>query len=194
MAGNNTMSIISPYLQGGNPDTLNQAPPPQMAGGGYPPGSFFPYAPGDLGEPFELSDRVYSVVFNDSGATSATPTGQVAANQLAFWKDKSARIVTNDRRFAIVPGNQSANYVAGIYRVAAGPGNLICILTKGYNIPVKSGVAAVPGELLVADVAANFAQVLGMGALTAATSQVVGTSRAAAGGGNVTSDVNIPNL
>ena len=191
---NNALSIISPYLVGGNPDTLNQTPPTQLTGGGNPPGSFFPYAPGDLGEPFELGDRVYEVVLNDSGATSATPTGAVAANQLAFWKDKTARLVTNDRRFAIVSGNQSANFVAGIYRVAAGAGNLICVLTKGYSIPVKSGVATVPGEILVADVAANGPQALGMGALTAATSVSVGVSRAAASGGNVTSDVDIPTM
>lgn len=191
--GNNAMNIISPYIKGGNPDTLNQAAPTQLAGGGYPPGSYFPYAPGDLGEPFELGDRVYAVVFNDSGATSATPTGAVAANQLAFWKDKANRIVTNDRRFAIVPGNNSANFVAGVFRVAAGAGNLVAILSKGYSIPIASGVAAVAGELLVADVAANGPQALGM-AGAAPTFQVLGESRAAAVASVVTADIAIPNL
>src|SRR5882762_2826944 len=116
----NVISIISPFLQNGNPDTLNLTPPTQLTGGGTPPGSFFPYAPGDLGASFDYNDKRYELVLNDSGATSATPTGVVAANMVAFWKDKSLRLVTNDRRMAIggQTTNASGNFVAGIYRTA----------------------------------------------------------------------------
>lgn len=196
MAGNNALSIIAPYLVTGNPDTVNVTPPTQLTGGGNPPGSFFPYAPGDLGEAFEIGDKTYELAFCDSGATSATPTGAVAANQLAFWKSKVNRIVTNDRRFAFgnTVANGSGNFVAGIFRVAAGAGNLICVLTKGHAISVKCAVAATAGMILTADVDSNGPQVVGVAVGTAPGYLPVAVSRQAQSGSTVVCDVNIPSL
>jgi hypothetical protein len=192
----NALSIISPYLQNGNPDTLNYVLPAQLAGGGYPPGDG-PYAPGDLGEPFGWNDKQYSVVVCDSGATSATPTGIVAANQLAFWKDKSNKIVTNDRRFAVVYGaNASSNFVAGIFRAAIGAGNMCCVLTDGFNIPVKSGANAIVagGEVNADPTESNGPQIIGNALGTGSGYMLLGFARAVNSGGNTNCDLSIPAL
>src|ERR1043166_4721896 len=79
---------LSAFMQGGNPDTVNvslSSPPV--------PGSFTPYAPGDLGTTFEYQDKAYTPVIVDSGATASTPTGTVLANQLLYWKDDAIRLV-----------------------------------------------------------------------------------------------------
>src|SRR5579864_8248898 len=119
----NVISIISPYLVNGNPDTLNVAGPTKLAGSGaYPPGSFFPYAPGDLGSSFDYNDKRYELVVLDSGATAATAVGVVAANQVAFWKSQSARIVTNDIAQCVTPAAPEI-CAAGLFRTAVTAGN-----------------------------------------------------------------------
>lgn len=192
----NTVRIISPYIPSGNPDTMNVAAPTQLAGGGYPPGSFFPYAPGDLGASFDYDDKTYEVVTADSGATSGTPTGAIAANQLAFWKDKAARLVTNDRRMALGNSvtNASGNFVAGIFRTAVGAGNLCCILTRGYAINVKSAAGLTVGQQITADTDANGPQVAGVAVGTAPGYAALGTVRANTSGANTSCDVDIPVL
>src|SRR3989304_10111907 len=102
---------------------------------------------GQLGIVHEYNERTYQRVKTDSGATPAAPTGAVAANQLAFWRyqgDSTVQpyTVTNDRRFAMNLGtatNAYANFVAGIFRVAATAGNYVDILTKGSLIAGADG-------------------------------------------------------
>lgn len=177
----NTIRILSPYLVTGNPDTINVTDQ---------------YAPGQLGGSFDLNDKTYEVVQLDSGATSATPTGVVAANQVAFWKSKTNRLVTNDARVAI--GGQTAsgwrNQVAGIFRNAVTPGNYTCILTNGHNVPVKAATttAAIGDNIIANTTQTPDAIVLAAG--TALTVQGIGTARNAGSGTAVNVDVDIPDL
>jgi hypothetical protein len=179
----NVISIISPYLVNGNPDTLNVAGPTKLVGSGaYPPGSFFPYAPGDLGSSFDYNDKRYALVVCDSGATAATAVGVVAANQVAFWKSQSQRIVTNDFTQAITPGSPEF-CGAGIFRNAVTAGNYCCILTKGYNLTVAAGTTAVgPASI---DATSGKAEIV----TAVSTKPVVAYCRVAASAGSCTADV-----
>src|SRR5437867_1619783 len=95
MALANRQSAGTIWLPTGNPDTTNITPTDfgtsatTAAMGGQP---------GSLGIRFEAGtpSNAYQRVQLDSGATSATSVGVVAANQLAYWKDKSKYLVTND--------------------------------------------------------------------------------------------------
>src|ERR1051325_3773004 len=97
----NANRIQSVYLGSQNPDSMNAASL---------------YRPGELGAAFEWNDRTYQVVQVDSGATAAASSGIVAQNDVAFWKDRSKYLVTNDLRFS------NRNNVAGVFRVAATAG------------------------------------------------------------------------
>lgn len=152
----NVIRGLSPYVQTGNPDTVNIALT-SLTGGGPVPGSFQPYAAGDLGVTWEYQDKAYTMVVVDSGCTAATPTGLVLANQLLYWKDKANRIVTNDSRFCL-NGAASAgfeNFVAGVARIAVGVpgtgGNLIFMLIRGINIPVISSAPGTVGGVVASD-------------------------------------------
>lgn len=157
---------------------------------------------GQLGIIHAYGAREYRRVKVDSGATSATPTGAVAANQLAFWRyqgDSTVQpfTVTNDRRFAMNLGaatNAYANFVAGIFRVAATAGNYVDILTKGSNIPVADGgnnFAA--GELIFAELD-TAAAVNRVGVGTYPSYLALGRARGAESGGNVNCDIDIPRM
>ena len=184
---------LSAFMQGGNPDTVNvslSSPPV--------PGSFTPYAPGDLGTTFEYQDKAYTPVIVDSGATAATPTGTVLANQLLYWKDKANRIVTNDHRVAL--GGQTTNawrnFVAGVARVAVGApgtgGNLIFMLVRGYNIPVLSNATGGIGQVASAD--STDGQVIGTAVGTMPGYLALGVERSAVSSGSVNVDLDVPIL
>jgi hypothetical protein len=78
------------------------------------------YAPGELGCAFndENTGGSYLRVQLDSGATSATAVGAVAAGQLAFWKDQSQALVTNDKNQCDVGPSGAINRVAGVFQTA----------------------------------------------------------------------------
>lgn len=177
----NVIRITSPYIKGGNPDTYNEPAPS--------------YAAGELGMSFDVNDRSYEKVILDSGATVATPTGVVAANQIAYWVDPAKRIVTNDRRVALgnAVAQASCNFAAGIFRTSVTAGYECCILTRGKSIPIKAGTVSGAGQLLVSDVDANGPQALGTAVGTAPSYRTIGTSLAAAANGNVTADVDFSN-
>lgn len=188
MADANRHSAGTPWLPTGNPDTTNISSADFNSMGGQP---------GGLGIKFEASppDRTYQRVQLDSGATSATPTGAVAANQLAYWKDKSVYLVTNDSRQAMggaVASGGYVNYVAGIFRLAATAGNYIDILKRGRSIPVADGGNTyAAGEQVIAKAAATTAAADRNAVGTAPVSQVIGVARGVAAGGNVNVDVDI---
>jgi hypothetical protein len=187
--------IPNPFMPQGIPDLTN-APPPL-------------YAPGELGQTFydQNTGLVYRRVLLDSGATSATATGAVKANQLAIWKDEVNSIVTNDPNFndTGTPAN-FVNRIAGIFRTAvtATPtgtnttGNVCDVVINGKNVPIAAvaGVLPVPGYQVIADTVANVqagggAKVLAS-ATTAPTQVVLGickSSDVVSGAFNV--DVNI---
>jgi|SRR6185436_11176898 len=183
----NVVRIISPFIVNGNPDTMNV----QLTQSPTAPGSFTPYAPGDLGASFDLNDKTYEVVLLDSGATSATGVGAVTAGQVAFWKSKTLRTVTNNFQQCLTP-TVPANSVAGIFRSALTPGtygSLICVLTRGAAITVAAGTTAL-GSTVMANSSASTANVI---TATGVFTQI-GIARTADSGGFATVDVDIPNL
>ena len=169
-----------------NPDSVNVslASPPV-------PGSNIPYAPGDLGVTFEYQDKAYTVAILDSGATSANTVGAPAVNQVLFWKSKPNRIVTNDYRQSVAPTSPGVA-VAGILRNTPGAlgtgGNMICMLIRGYSIPVKAGTTAI-GAIMV-NTSANTASVVTATGIL----QQIGQALTADSGGLATCNVDIPQL
>lgn len=187
MAFGNRHSAGTVWLPTGNPDTTNITPTDFNSMGGQP---------GGLGLAFEANNpaRSYQRVKLDSGATAATPVGVVAANQLAYWKDKDQYLVTNDSRFAMNSvATAYTNYVAGIFRVAGTAGNFIDVLQHGRSIPVADGANTfAAGEPVIAEATTNAAAADRVAVGTAAPSQQLGVARGAASGGNVNVDIDIP--
>lgn len=189
----NANRVQTVYLITGNPDTHVDNTP---------------YVPGQLGEAFDYNDRAYQVVNVDSGATAATAAGLPAANELAFWKDRSVYLVTNDRNQCDLGPTNYFNSIAGIFRktlVAADVatnganspnlyGAQICILQRGRSISVKSDGGGAKGDYAVGKQGVDLAEVTNVSAGTAPVSQTVGVITAAAAGGNITVDVDIPNI
>lgn len=146
------------------------------------------YAPGEIGTAFNDPNtrRACARVMLDSGATSATPVGAVAAGQIAFWKDRNNSIVTNDKRFANVGPSGSVNYAAGIFQraVSTAPGitgadgkpvYYVCdIVISGHDVPVASDGNGVAGQQAVVDTTANTARVTNVAVSTAAPNATVG--------------------
>lgn len=171
------------------------------------------YSPGEIGCVFgeQNTGFLYQRVQLDSGATSATTVGVVAANQLAYWKDRANNIVTNDPNFNDTGTPASCvNRVAGVFQTAVTaapnvngtdgrPVMYVCdVLIQGRNVPVKAaaGVACIPGTALIADGTTGGVKSVAS-ATTAPTEMVLGITRsstvsAASGSGTLQADINIP--
>ena len=186
--------IANPWMPQGTPDKTNSPTP-------------F-YAPGEIGCAFndQSSGGSYLRVKLDSGATSATSVGAVAAGQLAFWKDQAAGIVTNDKNQCDVGPSGAINRVAGIFQLAvtATPGvngtdgnplQYVCDLViqkRGYNVAATGTILA--GTAMIADTTANTARAISQATVTTApVSQVIGIAASSVlSAGNLTPvDVNI---
>lgn len=152
------------------------------------------YAPGELGGAFsdQNTGRNYVRVKLDSGATSATPTGAVAANQLAFWKDRANFVVTNDKRMAGDANvtNGAINNIAGIFQNATTAGYYTDIVIAGRSVSVAGDNSGSIGFQAVADTTAAVARVVSLAAAnTAPVSQVVGRISGTPSGGVTPVDV-----
>jgi hypothetical protein len=180
---------MSPYVGTGNPDTFTEAV-------STTPGSYSPYAGGDLGNSVDWNDKEYQKVRLDSGATSATPAGAVAANMLAYWKDRGNYIVTNDTRFAMFNGvaNSWRNNVAGVFRSAVPAGNQCFLLQRGRGISVKEAGSATEGMLLVANTSTTAADALGTAIGTAPAVLDFGVVISATVANVCVADLDIPNI
>lgn len=171
--------IANPFMPNGTP-LLTNAPSPA-------------YAPGEVGCAFNDQTTGYTHlrVWLDSGATSSTTVGAVAANQLAFWKNRAANLVTNDPQYNDTgTGASCINRVAGVFstavKTAAGtndvngnPVQYLCdLIISGMNVPVKAaqGAAAVPGAQVIADGITGGVKTVAA-VTTAPTQQVLGISR-----------------
>lgn len=186
----NTLLIVAPYIPGGDPAAMNVA----LTGSDITnPGEFLNYAPGQVGGNFKHGGKTWAVVKLDPGASAVT------VGQVLFWKTRGTDyVVTNVVANAINGGTTHAwrNQVAGIAQVAiatpnATNGNLLCILLQGDSITVKASAGAV-GDIIVADVAANVGQALGIGVGTAPTFYPIGTVRTAVASTVVIADVRLP--
>lgn len=173
------------YVVTGNPDTLN-----------VPIVDWLQQRPAELGCALDYNNRAYQLVLVDSGCTAATATGVVAANELAFWKDKTIYLVTNDRAQAIGGSTPTAwcNQVAGIFRNAVTAGQMTAILQRGDNIAVREvNNAGGIGQSVIAENAAT-AGVAFIAVGGAITFQKIGIARGAGALGSVRVDVDIPNI
>jgi len=153
------------------------------------------YAEGELGAMEEWRDRRYQRVQLDSGATDSTTVGAVAANQLAYWKDRDNYLVTNDSRFAFnstLANSGYRNAVAGIFRCAVTAGYYCDILQGGNDIPVADGDNTfAAGDFVVAEATATSAAADAVNAGTAPTVQVIGMATGVTDGTDVPVDVDI---
>lgn len=166
--------IANPYMPQGSADKTNSPTP-------------F-YAPGEIGCAFndQNGGGSYLRVKLDSGATAATGIGVVQPYQLAYWKDQTNNIVTNDKNQCDAGPAGAINRVAGIFQLAvtAAPGvndeqgNPVQYVTdlviQKKNYPVLANSALV-GAFATADTTANTARVLfTTGVNTAPVSQPIG--------------------
>jgi hypothetical protein len=150
------------------------------------------YKPGELGSQIQLGTKAYQLIQLDSGATAATAAGLPVAGHIAFWKDKSKYLVTNDRAQALGGGSNSVsrNFVAGVFNSltsgAAGtasitPGNYGVIQQRGAHVGVfTAGNSVTVGQSIVAESAAT-ANGIAVAVGTAATNPVVGIASASNG-------------
>ena len=177
----NTNRQQTVFIDTGNPDTMNVS-------------SLL--RPGELGNAFDVVDKTYQLVQVDSGCTAATPAGVVAANEIAYWKDRSSYLVTNDSRFGLLSGvaNSYRNNVAGVFRVAATAGNYICLLQRGRNINVKEVGSATAGMTLCASTSTTAADALGTAIATSSPTQQIGIVVTATSSNVCVADVDIPNI
>ena len=156
------------------------------------------YKPGELG--IRVADafgREYQFVQLDSGATASTTVGAVAVGQLAFWKDKSKYLVTNDIIQCVGGSSAARNEVAGVFQVAGTAGNYCYVQQKGRSVNACALVSSSPniGDWIVADNTAAKAQCAVVAIATAPTVQPLG--KAAASGSSVTTiavDLDIPGI
>lgn len=159
--------------------------------------------PGDLGQRVELTQvglgtKEYQKVLLDSGATSATAAGALAAGQTLYWKSKPNYLVTNDATQAI--GGQSANSafrneVAGILTCTAPTaGNATWIQQKGNNTVVKSkSLTGVAGYWIVADTTTAQVDIVATG--TAPTVQPLGKNNTVGAAQTVLNvDLDVPGI
>lgn len=169
------------YVQTGNPDTWTMQTLQR---------------PGELGKAYDWNDRAYQRVQLDSGATASTTLGVVAANQLAFWKDRSKYIVTNDVAQALIGGVASSycNNVAGIFRSAVTAGYYCDILIRGRNIAVKEAGSATAGMSLEATPSATTAGATGIAVGTQNTYQKLGIVTTATVANVCYAAIDIPNI
>lgn len=168
--------ITNPYMPQGTPALTNAATP-------------F-YAPGEIGCAFndQIGGGSFLRVRLDSGATAATAVGAVAAGQLAYWKDKVASLVTNDKNQCDVGPSGAVNRVAGIFQLAVttapgvndaqgNPVTYVCDLViqkQAYNVQATGTL--VLGAVALADTTANTARAIAPAAVnTAPVTQVLGT-------------------
>jgi len=171
----------------GDPDTVNVS------------SSFI--RPGELGAQYNCDRQgrgwKYQLVQLDSGATASTGIGVVAANHLAYWKDKTSYLVTNDYNQS-EGGNTSnafANFVAGVFRNAVTAGNYCFILQRGDNVPVKAASTADGvGEIAIANTSTPAADISSVNVGTASTYRPLGIVRTAYSASVAYVDLEIPDF
>lgn len=150
--------------------------------------------PGDLGRrfPFNEGEDFYRRVKVDTGATSATPSGAIANNHTAYWKDRRAFLVTNDIRMA--EGGVGRNSMAGIFRLAATAGYYVDVHVSGPAATVldDAGRTAVAGDKVIPSGTSTKVATIAQG--TAPTHDAIGDATGPAVAGVLTVRLNVPDI
>ena len=120
------------------------------------------YKPGELGSKIEVAGKGYQLIQVDSGATASTVAGHAPqCGDVAFWKDRSKYLVTNDRTFAGNAGNvtNSRNMVAGVFcspkqapvggDTSITPGNYGFIQQRGQHVGVLTSANTLANGLII---------------------------------------------
>lgn len=150
------------------------------------------YKPGELGSQIQtVGNKAYQLIQLDSGATVSTNAGVALCGHTAFWKNRNAYLVTNDKAQAENAAGDVRNSIAGLFNSltsgAAGTasltaGNFGVIQQRGTHVgALTNGTAAAAGDLLVAVATATSgtAAVVKVTAGTAPTNVVLGVATAA---------------
>ncbi len=169
--------------QYGDPDNFNEATLPRE---------------GELGAVCWSKGKRYQLVQTDSHQyDSSTTPGPVAANQLAFWKNKATYRVTSNSRVAVGhPDATSANSafrneVAGVYRRAVTADYYCFVLQEAKGGNVSSAATGVAGDNVTAYTGTGAAATT-VDAATAITVDSLGKVATAGDGTDVGVDLNIP--
>lgn len=149
--------------------------------------------PGQLMQKATIDDIDYMTVRLDTGATSAVPQGAQAANDLAYFKDRSVGLVTHDARVA----EKGIDSVAGVFPCAVTAGRVTAIKTgRSRNVPTTvDGSTFAAGDLVISDSAANGPQGTRVAAGTAAPQgRYLGQARGAAVANVLAVDLELPDF
>ncbi len=149
------------------------------------------YKPGELGSQIQVTGKSYQLIQLDSGATAATAAGLPLAGHLAFWKDKSKYLVTNDRIQAAGGVTNSRNLFAGVFCSLSGgaagtasitPGAYGVIQQRGQHVGVlTSGSTLSAGLVICPSTSATVPDGVNIALNTAPPGPVVGIATAANG-------------
>lgn len=167
------------YVYTGNPATVNTTTL---------------YKPGELGSRLVADGKEWQLVQLDSGATAATSVGVVAATQVAFWKQKSIYLVTNDlvQSGASTGGTADRNLVAGVFPAAITAGNYCYVQQQGAaTVLAASGGTWADAVVAIAN-SGTAADITSIAAGTAPTYIPLGVVRSGRASTTVTVDLNIP--
>ena len=171
--------IANPYMPQGTPDKTNA---PNTTANPF-------YAPGEIGSAFNDQSLGGSWLRVTLEAGSATP----AVGSLAFWYNRSLGQVTATKTRCDVGGSGSINRIAGVFAVAATPGNVCDLVIQHLAWPIVSADnSGVAGGVALANTAGGTNNSVGAATVTTAPiSQVIGTITAAPGSNIAIVDVNL---
>lgn len=176
----NSISILSPYIPNGNPDTMAvqilTADPSAMDSNVY--------ASGQLGSSFDYNGKRYTLVVLKAGDS-------VAPGQALYWNDRSKWQVSG----ALASSDGGVNDIAGVANVtvtAGANGCQICAQAAGPATVLVSAAPAAAGSKVIGS--ATTGKFAGIAAGTAATDNVYGVFTGVGAAGSAPAILNIPTL
>lgn len=176
----NVIRILSPYIPNGNPASMFvqiQSADPFSVDSGV-------YAPGQIGQSFDLNDKTWEFVILKAGDT-------IAPGNALYWNDRSKGIVS----VASASSDGGVNDIAGVAQAtgtAGANGALICAQCGGAaSLLVSAQPAGAGAKVIGSATSGKFAPVA---AGTAPTDNVYGVFTGAGAAGSAPAVVNIPTL
>lgn len=150
------------------------------------------YKPGELGSQIQVGQKAYQLIQLDSGALATTAAGVPLAGQIAFWKDKTKYLVTNDRIQAQGGVTNSRNLFAGVFCAttfggAAGTasltgGNYGVVQQRGPHVGVWTNASTLTSGLVISpSTSGTLPDTVNVAVGTAPGAPVVGIATAANG-------------